>query len=70
MKCKKCKTELVKEIKENIIYEIDDFNLRKILYKQEILLCSSCNYKFINSDKKQALKKLRKIPWVDRSIYE
>ncbi len=75
MKCKICGTEIIeKELKEKIIFELDDFRYRKVSYKQEVAYCSYCKYEHIESNffstKKKALKDLRKTPWVERSIYE
>lgn len=76
MKCKVCGTEITeKELKEKLIFELEDFRYRKISYKQEVAFCSSCKHEYIEPNffntKKKALKELRKIPWIERrSVYE
>ena len=76
MKCKICGAEIInKELKEKVIFEFGSlYRFRKIIYKQEIAYCPSCKHEYIEpkfyNNKKQALKELRKTPWIERSVYE
>ena len=76
MKCKICGAEIInKELKEKIIFEFGSlYRFRKTTYKQEVAFCPFCKYEYIEqkfyNNKKQALKELRKTPWIERSVYE